>query len=160
MNRRLPGSTLVETLVMMLVAGIVFLAVTDALTLFSRIQARRAAELTAGGRRADGFYRFAALVTGADSILSSEPGRLELYRAGQVSVLSLGDSAAVFRVGSFSDTLLSGVATLRLDACAPQPDTVELRFGKGFRARFAVRAPQRLYRAALAETERDYGYEE
>ena len=40
----LRGSTLAETLVMMLVAGIVFLATMEALTLVSRLVARRAAD--------------------------------------------------------------------------------------------------------------------
>lgn len=42
----LRGSTLAETLVMMLVAGIVFLATMEALTLVSRLVARRAAVLS------------------------------------------------------------------------------------------------------------------
>lgn len=44
----LRGSTLAETLVMMLVAGIVFLATMEALTLVSRLVARRAAVFVAG----------------------------------------------------------------------------------------------------------------
>lgn len=39
--RTFRASTLAETLVMMLVAGIVFLTVMDGLTLFSRLQAQR-----------------------------------------------------------------------------------------------------------------------
>lgn len=45
----LRGSTLAETLVMMLVAGIVFLATMEALTLVSRLVARRAAVLVEAG---------------------------------------------------------------------------------------------------------------
>ena len=41
----LRGSTLAETLVVMLVTGIVFLAAMEALTLVSRLVARRAAVL-------------------------------------------------------------------------------------------------------------------
>ena len=41
----LRGSTLVETLVMMLVAGIVFLTVMDGMTLFTRLQVRRAEDV-------------------------------------------------------------------------------------------------------------------
>lgn len=159
MTRSLRGSTLVETLVMMLVAGIVFLAVLEGMTLFFRMQTRRAAALTTGGRRAEGYFRFASLVGAADSVLEPRPGCLELYRGGRVSELRHGDSAVVFRSGTFSDTLLTGVATLRLEACAPQPDTVELFLGATFRAKFPVEAPQRLYRAALDEIECDYGYE-
>lgn len=43
--RTLTGSTLAETLVMMIVAGVVFLSVMDGLTLFTRLQTQRAAAL-------------------------------------------------------------------------------------------------------------------
>ena len=49
MKHTLRGSTLAETLVMMLVAGIVFLAAMEALTLVSRLVARRAAVLVEAG---------------------------------------------------------------------------------------------------------------
>lgn len=51
MKHTLRGSTLAETLVMMLVAGIVFLAAMEALTLVSRLVARRAAVLVEAGRQ-------------------------------------------------------------------------------------------------------------
>ena len=58
----LRGSTLVETLVMMLVAGIVFLTVMDGMTLFTRLQVRRAEALLAAVRKVDGYYRTLSLV--------------------------------------------------------------------------------------------------
>lgn len=61
--RALRASTLVETLVMMLVAGIVFLTVMDGLTLFSRLQARRMEALTAAGRQREGYYRTVSLIS-------------------------------------------------------------------------------------------------
>lgn len=65
--RTFRASTLAETLVMMLVAGIVFLTVMDGLTLFSRLQAQRMEALTAAGRRIDGYYRVVWLSPRADS---------------------------------------------------------------------------------------------
>lgn len=59
----LRGSTLAETLVMMLVAGIVFLATMEALTLVSRLVARRAAVLVEAGRQRDGIFRLGQLLT-------------------------------------------------------------------------------------------------
>ena len=53
----LRGSTLTETLVVMLVTGIVFLAAMEALTLVSRLVARRAAVLVEAGRQRDGIFR-------------------------------------------------------------------------------------------------------
>lgn len=156
----LRGSTLVETLVMMLVAGIVFLTVMDGMTLFSRLLARRTEALTAAGRWTDGYFRTVSLVSRADSIRPQGFGRLGIYRAGSRSELSLCDSALVFRAGDFTDTLLQGVAILRLDACEGAPDTVRVGFGAGFTAGFPVTEPARLYRIALDETEEGYGYEE
>lgn len=58
----LRGSTLAETLVVMLVAGIVFLAAMEALTLVSRLVARRAAVLVEAGRQRDGIFRLGQLL--------------------------------------------------------------------------------------------------
>lgn len=156
----LRGSTLVETLVMMLVAGIVFLTVMDGMTLFNRLLARRTEALTAAGRWMDGYFRTVSLVSRADSMLCGTSGCLELYRSGSRSELSLRDSALVFRAGDFADTLLQGIAVLRLDTYEGAPDTVQVGFGAGFTARFPVPAPARLYRTAVDETEEGYGYEE
>lgn len=105
----LRGSTLAETLVMMLVAGIVFLAAMEALTLVSRLVARRAAVLVEAGRQRDGIFRLGQLLTTADSIRSAEGGGtgelLYLYRAGGETTLTTRDSAAVFVAGEFRDTL-------------------------------------------------------
>ena len=61
----LRGSTLAETLVVMLVTGIVFLAAMEALTLVSRLVARRAAVLVEAGRQRDGIFRLGQLLTTA-----------------------------------------------------------------------------------------------
>lgn len=119
--RAFRASTLAETLVMMLVAGIVFLTVMDGLTLFSRLQAQRMEALTAAGRRVDGYYRVVWLISRADSILPGASAQLELYRGGSRSELSLRDSALVFSCGDFRDTLLRGVGTLRLETCENAP---------------------------------------
>lgn len=122
--RTFRASTLAETLVMMLVAGIVFLTVMDGLTLFSRLQAQRMEALTAAGRRIDGYYRVVWLISRADSIRPGAPVQLELYCGGSRSELSLRDSALVFSCGDFRDTLLRGVGTLRLETCESVPCTL------------------------------------
>lgn len=158
--RALRASTLVETLVMMLVAGIVFLTVMDGLTLFSRLQARRMEALTAAGRQREGYYRTVSLISRSDSILSAASGHLELYRAGRRSELSLSDSSLIFAGGNFRDTLLRGVGTLRLETCENVPDTVTIELAGGFMAKFPVRSAARQYDTALEEIEKTYVYEE
>lgn len=152
------GSTLVETLVMMLVAGIVFLAAMDGMTLFTRLQTRRAEALLTEGRQRDGYFRLEELVSGADSILDEHDG-LEVYRGGRQSVLLLCGSSLVYRVVEFRDTLLSGVAGLRLSGT--DPDTLEVALAAGFTVRFPVEPPPtERYRKSLDEFENGYGYEE
>lgn len=154
----LRGTTLVETLVMMLVAGIVFLAVMDGLTLFTRLQTRRAEALLTGGRQRDGYFRLESLVSGADSILTGRDG-LEVYCGGRLSELSVRDSALVYWAGEFRDTLLSGVTALRL--AGDDPDSLEIGLAAGFTVRFLVEPPPaERYREALDELENGYGYEE
>lgn len=158
LNHTLRGSTLVETLVMMLVAGVVFLAVMDGLTLFTRLQTRRAGVLLENGRRRDGYFRIESLSAQADSIRTGRDG-LEIYRGGRLSLLSLGDSALVYRTGEFRDTLLAGVAGLRLSGS--DPDTLEVALAEGLALRFPVKLPPReRYRRSLDEIEEGYDYEE
>lgn len=143
---------------MMLVAGIVFLSVMDGLTLFTRLQTRRAEALFPAGRQRDGYFRLESLTARADSILAGRGG-VELYRGGRLSLLSLGDSVLVYAAGGFRDTLLRAVAALRLSG--ERPDTLEVALAEGFTLRFAVRPPAaEAYRRSVDEIEEGYGYEE
>ena len=96
MKHTLRGSTLAETLVMMLVAGIVFLAAMEALTLVSRLVARRAAVLVEAGRQRAGIFRLGQLLTTADSVRGAAgggPGEvLDLYRGGGEAGMRTGDA--------------------------------------------------------------------
>lgn len=157
LNHTLRASTLVETLVMMLVAGIVFLAVMDGLTLFTRLQARRAEALLENGRRRDGYFRLESLAAGADSIRSGRGG-LDVFHGGRHSVLALCDSALVYHAEEFRDTLMAGVAGLKLSG--DDPDTLEVILAEGFTVRFLVAtSPAERYRVSLEEIEEGYEYE-
>lgn len=157
-NHTLRASTLVETLVMMLVTGVVFLAVMDGLTLFTRLQARRTGALLENGRRRDGYFRLESLAAGADSIRTGSGG-LDIFHRGRHSVLALCDSALVYRTGEFRDTLLTGAGGLRLSGT--DPDTLEVALAEGFTVQFPVQPPSgERYRRSLEEIEAGYGYEE
>lgn len=162
LKRILKGSTLVETLVMMFVAGIVFLFVMDGFALFVRLQTRRAAALQASGRQTEGYFRLGALTAEADSIRPAEAERWIAYRRGRdAAELSLADSVLVYRAGGFRDTLLTGVRSLRLIVNKAEADTLEIGFGTGLTVRFAAARPAaEQYRAALEEIEKGYGYQE
>ena len=162
----LRGSTLAETLVMMLVTGIVFLAAMEALTLVSRLVARRAAVARRGpGRQRDGIFRLGQLLTTADSIRSAEGGAdagecMHLYRAGGETTLTTRDSAAVFVAGEFRDTLLRRVGHMRLLRCDAAADTLEIDVGSHMLKLPVLRPARESYERRIAEIEKDHGYEE
>ena len=130
----LRASTLAETLVMMLVAGIVFLVATEALTLFSRLIARRTTALVENGRQSDGIFRIGQLLIAADSIKEEFGGgeSLRLYRAGHETRLSSVDSTVLYAAGAFRDTLYgsrhgrdrSGEPPAEISRAAPRMGTI------------------------------------
>lgn len=161
----LRGSTLAETLVMMLVTGIVFLATMEALTLVSRLVARRAAVLVEAGRQRDGIFRLGQLLTTADSVRSGEGGGdagecMYLYRAGGETTLTTRDSAVLYVAGEFRDTLLRRVGHMRLLRCDAAADTLEIDV-EGHMLKLPVLRPAwESYGRRIAEIEKDHGYEE
>lgn len=152
MDRTLKGSTLVETLVMMIVAGIVFLSVMDALGLFTRLQMRRMEQMQANSRIVDGYYRTESLISTADSVDRAE-NKVVLYRDGRSAQLSLDAEALVYSTGEFRDTLLGEVRRLHLSG-----DTVGIELPL-FTIEFAAcpRAVEQ-YATALERIEQGYGY--
>ena len=163
MKHTLRGSTLAETLVMMLVAGIVFLATMEALTLVSRLVARRAAVLVEAGRQRAGIFRLGQLLTTADSVRGAAGGGtgelLYLYRAGGETTLTR-DSAAVFVAGEFRDTLLRRVGHMQLLRCDAAADTLEIDVGSHMLKLPVLRPAWESYGRRIAEIEKDHGYEE
>ena len=134
MKRHIRGYTLVETLVMMLVAGIVFLGAMDALTLVTRLCTRRAAALYATGAQREGFYRIEQLLATADSL--TVPDRfLSGYGSGEV----LLQNRRTDGIG-LTDTL-----------------SIEI---EGHTFKFAWQPPaQEQYEEMIAEIEKAHGYE-
>lgn len=162
--RTLTGSTLAETLVMMIVAGVVFLSVMDGLTLFTRLQTQRAAALVENGRAAEGYYRLENLIADADSICN-EAGGLVLFRSGQQGLLAIRDSILLYVAADYRDTLFRAAENLwRIEGESGQPDTVSVcvRMGKTeLTIRVATRpGREENYRMELNRIEEGYGYDE
>ena len=165
MKHTLRGSTLAETLVMMLVAGIVFLAAMEALTLVSQLVARRTAVLVEAGRQRDGIFRLGQLLVTADSVRGAEGGAdaggcMYLYRAGGETTLTTRDSAAVFVAGEFRDTLLRRVGHMQLLRCDAAADTLEIDIEGHMLKLPVLRHARESYGRRIAEIEKDHGYEE
>lgn len=162
--KTLTGSTLAETLVMMIVAGIIFLSVMDGLTLFTRLQTQRAGMLVRNGQLADNYYRLETLVSDADSICD-EAGMLAVFRAGKGATLAVRDSALLYIVADYRDTLFRPAENLLLlKGDEGRPDTVSVRIrpeASGLTIRFAARAKQKEnYRTDLNRIEEGYGYDD
>lgn len=162
--RTLTGSTLAETLVMMIVAGVIFLNVMDGLTLFTRLQTQRAAALVENGRAAEGYYRLENLIADADSICD-EAGGLVLFRSGQQGLLAIRDSILLYIAADYRDTLFRTAENLsRFKGESGQPDTVSVgvRMGKTELTIRVVTRPGRKenYRMELNRIEEGYGYDE
>lgn len=160
----LRGSTLAETLVVMLVTGIVFLAAMEALTLVSRLVARRAAVLVEAGRQRDGIFRLGSCSQRPTA--SAARGRSRRRRVyaplscRSETTLTTRDSAAVFVAGEFRDTLLRRVGHMQLLRCDAAADTLEVDVG-GHMLKLPVLRPAReSYGRRIAEIEKDHGYEE
>lgn len=162
--RTLTGSTLAETLVMMIVAGVIFLSVMDGLTLFMRLQTQRAAALVENGRASEGYYRLENLIADADSICD-EAGGLVLFRSGQQGLLAIRDSILLYIAADYRDTLFRAAENLsRFKGESGQPDTVSVRvcMGKtGLTIRVVTRpGREENYRMELNRIEEGYGYDE
>ncbi len=178
-NAKLPGWTLSETLVMMIVAGVVFLAVMDGMVLLGRYAGRRTAEITANMGLYEGYYLLQRLVASADSISAEESfgvplprgsSHLGLFREGRpvADIVSTADSLLIAGRGTRRDTLMSHVSELRLVDPAGRAimaaDTVRLSVhppgGTSLTLSFAARSAVNNFVASdLREQEKQYAYE-
>jgi hypothetical protein len=113
-NSKLRATTLAETLVVMVVAGIVLLVVTEGFVLFRNHTAGLAGRITENSRFYDGYYRLEEMAAGADSI-TGENGRAIFWRGGERTELVLRDSMLIAFYGSISDTLIQGVGRLAVE---------------------------------------------
>jgi hypothetical protein len=160
---RIRAFTLAETLVAMLLTGILLLTVMEGLTLFFQLEIRQTEALLASGRAREGYYRLERLVAASDSIAEdrNEAATLHIWRGGRAAHLMLRNSALLYADGHFRDTLLRDAAALRLTVRRPGADTMEIVFGAGFAARFPVMPSVReRHEQALDKLEKEYGYDE
>ena len=161
MKRSMHGSTLVETLVMMLVAGIVFLGVMEALSLFSGITARRSAALYEIGVQRDGFYRLEQLLSTADSLTAPDHypvTALLRWEKGRCSSLRSEDSVLLWQSESFRDTLLRRVGQMRFYRGSADTLAVDIA---DYTFKFVLSPTEReQYEEAISEIEDGFEYED
>lgn len=121
-NPKLQGWTLSETLVMMIIAGIVFVSVMDGITLFNRYASLKTGQIVGNMRLWEGYYILRDLTVAADSVSTGE-AVVRLFREGEpVADLFETDSLLVARHGLRTDTLMSQISEPKLSGTLP--DTV------------------------------------
>lgn len=166
MKHTLRASTLAETLVMMLIAGIVFLAAMEALTTLARLSTQRTAMLLEAERQREAISCLGHLLTTADSIRTypAIPGgsdHMLLYRAGQQSELIVCRAALLLIAGTFRDTLMNDICRMRLMRYPTHADTVEIITDRQRMLRMPVRRHAReRYETTIHRIENGYGYDD
>lgn len=156
MKSELRASTLVELLVTMIVAGITVLAVMDGLNLIARLHTERTRRLRNFGERIEGFYRLDELVEYADSLVRGEYGDAEIWKDGIRKELFSCDSLLICRREDFSDTLMRGIAGMRMSA-----DSLFVEISDTFALSFPIPvAVTADYRSRTDSIEHDFEYEE
>lgn len=165
---KLPASTLVEVLILMILSGVVFLSIMDGFGLLNRFLDRTSQRISEQTEQYAGYFRTVDLAGDSDSLISEGERTLALYRKGGIHArLSLADSALIVRQDERSDTLLRNVVRLRT---VPEPvpgariDTmiVELRSEQDsvLSIGFLPRRPPDPLLEKLSEQEAKYRYEE
>lgn len=161
----LGGWTLSETLITMIVAGIVFIAVMDGVRLFSGYSGRFRARVDSNSRLYEGYYRLEHLVSSADSA-TLENGAIILWREGNRVVLVGIDSILIARTGDMTDTLMVRVTETALmeSGSATTVDTVCVTVsepgGRRLRLSFPLKPDTgRIAVEKLKEQEIPYAYE-
>ena len=113
-TKRLPASTLVEVLILMILGGTVFLSVMDGFGLLRRFLDRTSLQIAGRTEQYAGYFRTADLAGMSDSLLAEDNGALALYRGGEIyGRIERIDSALIVHQGERTDTLLRKVAGLR-----------------------------------------------
>jgi hypothetical protein len=166
------GWTLSETLVMMIVAGVVFLAVMEGLGLFNRYMGMKTTEIMTNMRLYEGYYLLRHLTASADSVsMEGTPDRGMCIRLFREDVLvadlsETADSALIARRGTRLDTLMSSVSGLGLSETSQSAgvDTIKLSISTSDGNRLALGFPVvpaaiRPSLKDLREQERQYAYE-
>lgn len=156
MKSELRASTLVELLVTMIIAGITILAVMDGLNLIARLHTERTRRLRSFGERIEGFYRLDELIEYADSLVRGEYGKAEVWKDGSRKELFSCDSLLICRRENFSDTLMRGIAGMRMSADSLFVDISDT-LALSFPIPIAVSAD---YRSRTDSIEHDFEYEE
>ncbi len=153
-------------LVMMIVAGVLFVLVMDGVTIFNRYASLKTGQIVDNMRLWEGYYHLRDLTSTADSVAAEGPGVRLLREGTAIAELFETDSMLVVLHGSRTDTIMEGVSELELAGTWEQTgtDTVRVRVrnpdGEMLSLSFPVVPPTgKLLVKSLCEQEKPYEYE-
>lgn len=158
--------TLVETLVVMIISGVVFLSVFEGFSLFRKYALHVTEKVNRNIEFYDGYYKLESLITSADSVVAVENGTVEIYRAGNIHCrLNQSDSTILNTIGDFEDRLLMN-AIIEFPAFSKNRmvlDSLNISVsgtGRQFSFGFTVNRPiQSAATEKIEQSEEGYGYE-
>ncbi len=108
---RIPAFTLAELLVFMIIAGILFLMITEGFSMIKRYSYRKSERIIAGSTAYGNYHRFAGIILSADSLASVGTDRFELYTQGDFFFeISFIDSLCVVSNMNTRDTMFKQVS--------------------------------------------------
>ena len=114
-NYTLPGSTLAEVLVFMIVAGIVFLIIFEGFTLFSKYSSSKYDNIYQRSSFYNAYDNLRTLTSNADSIRLNQDGEIILYSRNDIPiVLQHKDSLLIINHAGTTDTLIRNVGYIEL----------------------------------------------
>jgi hypothetical protein len=137
----------------------------DGLVLFNRYTGRKTGEIIDNMRLYEGYSRLEHLAATSDS-LSADGASISLFRRGNAfAILAESDSLLIVRAGAMTDTLLTGVAGLRVYESPVRTDADSLcitvtTLGGSLGISFPVTLPpEKRAMEILKEQEKQYAYE-
>lgn len=107
---QLQGSTLIETMIMMLITGILLLFIMDGMILFFKLQTRQLEMYFTTQYTKVSYYRVKHLFMTADSIFVDHSGGIKIWHDGNNGMLSCQNSWLLYSEGTQIDTLFRNVA--------------------------------------------------
>lgn len=160
-DRFIRAFTLIETLVAMMVMGILMFAFMEGLRLYFRIQLRQTETLLAAEHERTGYFRLERLMSILDSIAidPDDSSILRIWYSGKKAHLRHCDSMLLYEENEFTDTLMQRVIVFHL-LPGSKADTLEVGFKTELKVRFVVVPPaQERHRISIEEIESGYGYD-
>lgn len=131
--------TLAETLVVMVISGIVLISVLDGFTLFEKFRCRISGDIVSSAGAMQDYFRLERLFQSSDSI-TGDMGRMDFFRGGRAQAAIIIDgSLLVLTTDGRKDTLTRDLTASRIiynekypgraDSLVLEYDTVSVVFG-------------------------------